>query len=136
TRQEFESGGDDVMRYQLIALLVGLIGTALLASPARGQGHGGRGFAPAGRAGVTISRGRVVGRHFVRMHHGRRAFAGSRFAPNYYPYYDSDDYPFYDSQAEVGEALRPPFRSPSAAPAPQPIPPKTPEPLVPHLTGD
>jgi hypothetical protein len=44
------------------------------------------------RAGATISRGRAVGRHFVRMHHGRRAFAGSRFGPNYYPYYDSDYY--------------------------------------------
>src|SRR5437016_14079999 len=110
------------MRYQLIALLVGLIGTALLASPAQGQGHGGRGFAPAGRAGATISRGRVVGRHFVRMHHGRRAFAGSRFAPNYYPYYDSDYYPFYDSQDEVGEAPPQPLSAHAASTAPTAIP--------------
>jgi hypothetical protein len=124
------------MRYQLIALLVGLIGTALLASPARGQGHGGRGFAPAARAGATISRGRVVGRHFVRMHHGRRAFAGSRFTPNYYPYYDSDHYPFYDSQDEVGEAPPPPFRPPAAVPASPANPPKPPESLLMELRGD
>jgi len=123
------------MRYQLIALLVGLIGTALLASPARGQGHGGRRFAPAGRAGATISRGSAV-RHFVRMHHGRRAFAGSRFGPNYYPYYDSDYYPFYDSQDEVGEAPPPPFRAQAAAPASPANPPKPPESLVMELRGD
>jgi hypothetical protein len=124
------------MRDQLIALLVGLIGTALLASPARGQGYGGRGFAPAGRAGATISRGRAVGRHFVRMHHGRRAFAGSRFGPNYYPYYDSDYYPFYDSQDEVGEAPPPPFRARADAPASPANPPKPPESLVMELIGD
>jgi hypothetical protein len=124
------------MRDQLIALLVGLIGTALLASPARGQGHGGRGFAPAGRAGATISRGRAVGRHFVRMQHGRRAFAGSRFGPNYYPYYDSDYYPFYDSQDEGGEAPPPPFRAQTAAPASPANPPKPPESLVMELRGD
>ena len=124
------------MRYQLIALSVGLIGTALLASPAQGQGHGGRGFAPAGRAGATISRGRTVGRHFVRMHHGRRAFAGSRFGPNYYPYYDSDYYPFYDSQDEVGEAPPPPFRAQAAAPASPANPPRPPESLVMELRGD
>jgi len=124
------------MRYQLIALLVGLIGTALLASPARGQGHGGRGFAPAGRAAATISRGRAVGRHFVRMHNGRRAFAGSRFGPNYYPYYDSDYYPFYDSEDEVGEAPPPPFRARAAAPASPANPPKPPESLVMELRGD
>ena len=124
------------MRNQLIALLVGLIGTALLASPARGQGHGGRGFAPARRAGATISRGRAVGHHFVRMHHGRRAFAGSRFGPNYYPYYDSDYYPFYDSEDEVGEAPPPPFRARAAAPASPANPPKPPESLVMELRGD
>jgi hypothetical protein len=125
------------MRYQLIALSVGLIGTGLLAaSPAQGQGHGGRGFAPAARAGATVSRGRAVGRHFVRMRHGRRDFVGSRFAPNYYPYYDSDYYPFYDSQGEVGEAPPPPFRAQTAAPASQAIPPKPPESLVMELRGD
>jgi hypothetical protein len=124
------------MRYQLIALLVGLIGTALLASPARGQGHGGRGLAPAARAGATLSRGRAVGRHFVRMRHGRRAFVGSRFAPNYYPYYDSDYYPFLDSQDEVGEAPPPPFRAQAAAPASPANPPKPPESLVMELRGD
>jgi len=124
------------MRYRLIALLVGLIGTALLASPARGQGHGGRGFAPVGRAGTTISRGRAVGRHFARMHHGRRAFAGSRFGPNYYPNYDSDYYPFYNSQDEVGEAPPPPFRAQAAAPALPENPPKPPESLVMELRGD
>jgi hypothetical protein len=124
------------MRYQLIALLVGLIGTALLASPARCQGHGGRGFAPAGRSRTTISRGRAVGHHFVRMHYGRRAFAGSRFGPNYYPYYGSDYYPFYDSQDEVGEAPPPPFRAQVAEPASPANPPKPPESLVMELRGD
>ena len=124
------------MRCQLIALSVGLIGTGLLASPAQGQGHGGRGFAPAARAGATVSRGRAVGRHFVGLRHGRRAFVGSRFAPNYYPYYDSDYYPFYDSQREVGEAPPPPFRAQAAAPASQAIPPKAPESLVMELRGD
>jgi len=123
------------MRYQLIALLVGLIGTALLASPARGQGHGGRGFAPAGRAAATISRGRAVGRHFVRMHNGRRAFAGSRFGPNYYPYYDSDYYP-YDPQDDVGEAPPPPFRAQATALTSPANPPKPPESLVMELRGD
>jgi len=70
------------------------------------------------------------------MHHGRRAFAGSRFGPNYYPYYDSDYYPFYDSQDEVGEAPPPPFRAQAAAPASQAIPPKPPESLVMELRGD
>jgi hypothetical protein len=124
------------MRYDLIALSVGLIGTGLLASPARGQGHAGRGFAPAARAGATLSRGRAVGRHFVRMRHGRRAFVGSRFAPNYYPYYDSDYYPFLDSQDQVGEAPPPPFRAQAAAPASPANPPKPPESLVMELRGD
>ncbi len=131
------------MRYQTIALSalsLGLVGMTLLASPARGQGHGGRGFAPAGRGAAHVSRGRAMGRPFVRMRHGRRAFAGSGFAPNYYPYYDtyydSDYYPDYDSQDQVGEAPPPPFRAQSAAPASPANQPKPPESLVVELRGD
>jgi hypothetical protein len=120
------------MRYRLIALSVALIGAALLASSAQGQGHGGRGFGPRGRGGAAVLRGRTVGRHLIRMRHAR-AFAGSRFAPNYYPYYDFDYYPFYDSQDEVGQAPPPPFRAPAVAPAP---PAKPPEALVMELRGD
>jgi hypothetical protein len=125
------------MRYQTIALSalsLGLAGITLLALPARGQGHGGRGSAFAGRGAAYVSRGRAVGRSFVRMRHGRRAFAGSGFGPNYYPYYDSADYyPDYDSQDEVGEAPPAPFRTPTAAPA---SPAKPPESLVMELRGD
>jgi hypothetical protein len=68
------------------------------------------------------------------MRHGRRAFVGSGFGPNYYPYYDSADYyPDYDSQDEAGEAPPAPFRAPTAAPAP---PAKPPESLVMELRGD
>jgi hypothetical protein len=69
------------------------------------------------------------------MHYGRRAFAGSRFAPNYYPYYGSDYYPFYDSQDEVGEAPPPPFRAQAEPASPANLP-KPPESLVMELRGD
>jgi hypothetical protein len=118
------------MRYQRIALSalsLGLAGMTLLALPAQGQGHGGRGFAFAGPGAAHVSRGRAVGRSFVRMRHGRRTFVGSGFGPNYYPYYDSADYyPDYDSQNEVGEA----------PPAPPASPAKPPESLVMELRGD
>lgn len=122
----------EAMKYQMIALSLGLAGTTLLALPVRGQGHGARGFASAGPGAAHVSRGHAVGRSFVRMRHGRRAFAGSGFGPNYYPYYDSADYyPEYDSQDEVGEAPPAPFRA--AAPA---SPAKPPESLVMELRGD
>jgi hypothetical protein len=137
------------MRNHRIALSLSLIGVALfaslLASPARGQGHGGRGFAPAGRGTATFSRGRAGGRYFARLRHGRR-FAGSGFAPNYYPYYpyydsgyypyDSDYYPDYDYQDEAGEAPPLPFRTQAAAPASPANAPKPPESLVMELRGD
>jgi hypothetical protein len=134
------------MRNQLIALSLGLGGTVLLASlvasPAQAQGHGGRGFAPAGRGAATVSRGHALGRHFAGMRRGRH-FAGSGFGPNYYPYYDSgyypydsDYYPDYDYQDEAGEAPPPPFRVQTAAPAPPANPPKPPEALVMELRGD
>jgi len=119
----------------MIALSLGLIGPALLASPARGQGHGGRVFARAGRAPATFSRGRALGRSFVRMRSGRRAFVGSGFAPNYYPYYYSDYYPYYDSEDEIGEAPPEPIRAQIAAASPA-NPPKPPESLVMELRGD
>jgi hypothetical protein len=124
------------MRYQMIALSLGLMGATLFASPARGQRHGGPVFAPAGRAAGTFSRGHAVGHRFVRMRRGRRVFAGSRFGPNYYPYYDSDYYPYYDSQDETGEAPPDPFRAQTAAPAPPANPPKSPESLVMEMRGD
>ena len=134
TRSSLGSGGDEAMRYQMIALSLGLSGITLLALPVQGQGHGGRGFAFAGPGAAHVSRGRAVGRSFIRMHHGRRAFAGSGFGPNYYPYYDSADYyPDYDSQDEVGEAPPAPFRAQTAAPA---SPAKPPESLVMELRGD
>ena len=133
-----------VMRYQVIALSLGLIGTALLASlsapPARGQGHGGFGFAAAGHGTGTGSRGRAVGRPFGRTRHGRRAFAGSGYGPNYYPYYDgyydSDYYSDYDSQDAAGEEPPPPFRGQTAAPAPPATATKPAESLVMELRGD
>jgi len=126
------------MRYQRIALTALSLGLAagmtLLALPAQGQGHGGRGFAFAGPGAAHVSRGRAAGRSFVRMRHGRRAFVGSGFGPNYYPYYDSADYyPDYDSQDEVGEAPPAPLRAQTAAPA---SPAKPPESLVMELRGD
>jgi hypothetical protein len=128
------------MRYQLIALSLGLIGTALVASPARGQGHGGFGFAGRGHVAGTGSRGRAVGRPFGRTRHGRRAFAGSAYGPNYYPYYDgyydSDYYSDYDSQDAEGEASPPPFRAQTAAPAPPANAAKPAESLVMELRGD
>jgi len=134
------------VRNQLIALSLGLVGTILLASlvasPAQAQGHGGHGFAPAGRGAATVSRGHAVGRHFAGMRRGRH-FAGSGIGPNYYPYYDSgyysydsDYYPDYDYQDEAGEAPPPPFRAQTAAPAPPANPPKPPEALVMELRGD
>src|SRR6266853_2810151 len=136
-RSSLESGGDDAMRYQRIALSalsLGLAGMTSLALPAQGQGHGGRGFAFAGPGAAHVSRGRAVGGSFVRMRHGRRGFVGSGFGPNYYPYYDSADYyPDYDPQDEVGEAAPAPLRAPTAAPA---SPAKPPESLVMELRGD
>jgi len=74
------------------------------------------------------------------MRHGRRAFVGSGFAPNYYPYYDSyydsDYYPDYDSQDETGEAPPPPFRLQATAPASPTNAPTAPESLVMELRGD
>ena len=128
------------MRYQLIALSLGLMGAALVASPARGQGHGGFGFAGASHGAGTGSRGRAVGRPFGRTRHGRRGFAGSGYGPNYYPYYDgyydSDYYSDYDSQDADGDAAPPPFRAQNTAPAPPANPPKPAESLVMELRGD
>src|SRR5260370_3905829 len=68
------------------------------------------------------------------MRRGRRAFVGSGFGPNYYPYYDSADYyPDYDSQDQVGEAPPAPFRALTASPA---SPAKPPQSLVMELRGD
>jgi hypothetical protein len=129
-----------VKTYQLIALSLGLMGTALLASPARGQGHGGHGFAGASHGIGTGSRGRAAGRPFVRTHHGRRAFAGSGYGPNYYPYYDgyydSGYYSDYDSQDAAGEEPPAPFRAQTASPTPPTNPPKPAESLVMELRGD
>jgi hypothetical protein len=133
-----------MMRYQLIALSLGLMGAALLAtllaSPARGQGHGGHGFAATSNGTGTGSRGRAVGRAFGRTRHGRRAFAGLGYGPNYYPYfdgyYDSDYYSDYDSQDATVEAPPSPFRAQAAAPAPPANPPKPAESLVMELRGD
>ena len=131
------------MRYQTIALSglsLGLAGMTLLALPARGQGRGGRAFSFTGPGTAHVSRGRAVGRPFVRMRHGRRAFVGSGFAPNYYPYYDtyydSDYYPDYDSQDEAGAAPPSPFRAQAAEPASPTNPAKAPESLVMELRGD
>jgi len=131
------------MRYRTIALSalsLGLVGMTLFALPARGQGHGGRGFSFAGPGAAHVSRGRAVGRPFLRMRHGRRAFVGSGFAPNYYPYYDSyydsDYYPDYDSQDETAEAPPPPFRLQATAPASPTNAPTAPESLVMELRGD
>jgi hypothetical protein len=121
-------------RIALSALSLGLAGMTLLALPAQGQGHGGRGFAFASRDAAHVSRGRAVGGSLVRMRHGRRPFVGSGFGPNYYPYYDSADYyPDYDSQDEVGEAPPAPLRTRTAPPA---SPVKPPESLVMELRGD
>jgi hypothetical protein len=73
------------------------------------------------------------------MRHGRRAFLGSGFAPNYYPYYDSyydSDYPDYDSQDEAGEEPPQPFRPQAAPPTLPTNAPKAPESLVMELRGD
>jgi hypothetical protein len=123
------------MRYKLIALSLGLMGTTLFASPARGQGHGGRVFARAGRAAAPFSRGRAVGRGLVRMRHGRRALVSSGFAPNYYPYYYPDYYPYSDSEDEIGEAPPAPIRAQTTA-SPPANPPEPPESLVMELRGD
>jgi len=121
------------MRYQMIALSLGLVGATWFASPARGQGHGGRSFAPAGRAAATFSRGRAMGHRFVRMRRGPRVFVGSGFAPNYYPYYDSDYYPYNDSGDEIDEAPPASIREQTAVPANRS---KAPESLVMELRGD
>jgi hypothetical protein len=129
------------MKYPMIALSLGLMGAALLASPARGQRHGGPVFAHAGRHSTGFSSGTAFrsrssasGGRFVRMRHGR-AFARSGFGLNYYPYYFSDYYPEYDPQqsADVPPA---PFRPPAAAPEAPASPPKSPESLVMELRGD
>jgi hypothetical protein len=130
------------MRNRLIKVSLGLVGTvlfaSLVASPMQAQGHGGRGFAPAGRGTATVSRRHASGGHFARMRRGRH-FAGSGFGPNYYPYsdyYGSDYYPEYDYQDEADEALPPPFRAQVAAPAPPANASKAPEALVMELRGD
>ena len=137
------------MRYKRMALSLGLTGATVLAllfaslfaSTARGQGHRGAMFAPAGRGPAMVSRGSAVGRRFVRMRHGRRVFAGSGFGPNYYPYYDSDYYPYYNpqdynSQGETDQVPPVPFRAQTAAPAVPANAPKPPESLVMELRGD
>ncbi len=132
------------MRYQLIALSLELVGTALLASllasPARGQGHGGFGFAGASRGTESGLRGRAIGRPFGGARHGRRAFRGSGYGPNYYPYYDgyydSGYYSDNDSQDTAGAEPPPPFRGQTAAAAPPAIPAKPAESLVMELRGD
>jgi hypothetical protein len=122
------------MRYQMIALSLGLIGVTLIASPARGQRHGGSVFVHAGRPAATVSRGGAVGGRFVRMRGGRRAVA--RSGPNYYPYYFSDYSSDYNSQDETAQAPPAAFRVQPAAPMPAANSPKPPESLVMELRGD
>jgi hypothetical protein len=127
------------MRFQLIALSLGLAGAVLLASPARSQGRRGAGFA-AGRGGTNVSGSHGIGRHFARMRQRRRPGYG----PNYYPYYDSgyyypydsDYYPDYDAQDETSETPPPPFRAQTAAATPPANQAKPPESLVMELRGD
>ena len=119
------------MKHPLIVLSLGLLGSGLPVSPAMGQSHGRTAFGPAGRGMAATSRRGAVGRHFVRMHHGRRVFAGSDLAPNYYPGYYSD----YDYQDGIEEAP-PPVVSEAAATPPPATPSKPPEALVMELRGD
>jgi hypothetical protein len=133
-----------VKKHQLMALSLGFLGAAslatLLAVSAQGQGRGGFGFAAASHGAGTGSRGRATGGPFGRMHHRRRAFAGSGYGPNYYPYYDgyydSGYYSDYDSQDAGSQEPPPPFRAPTAAPAQPENPPKPAESLVMELRGD
>jgi hypothetical protein len=132
-----------VKKYQLMALSLGFIGAAslatLLAASAQGQGRGGAGFAATSHGTRTGLRSRAVGGPFARTRHRRRAFAGSGYGPNYYPYYDgyydSGYYSDYDSQ-DAGREEPQPFRAPTAAPAQPATPSKPAESLVMELRGD
>jgi len=118
------------MKYRVCVLGLGLLSVTLFVSPARSQGHGGHGFAPAGHNGANGMRHNTTGSHFGRTHRGRRNFVGYGFGPNYYPYYNSDYDPNYDNESGAPE---PPIRAQVAAPASEPKPPES---LVMELRGD
>jgi hypothetical protein len=121
------------MNCRLIALSLGLLGTALLVSPARAQRHGG-GFASASRTAAAISHQGAIGSRFGRMHRVRRVHPRSGYGPNYYPYYD-----YYSDYDSVDGIVEPPSSRTTeqiAAPEVLTSAPKPAESLVMELRGD
>jgi hypothetical protein len=121
------------MKYATMALSFALLGLTFSAPHARAQGHGGSGFGYAGRSGFShgpSARGVMLARH------GHRFYPGSRFAPNYYPYYDPYFYS-YDESDDGNVPAPPPPTSwrPAAAPV-QSAAQKPVESLVMELRGD
>jgi hypothetical protein len=78
-------------------------------------------------------RGPVAAR-LVRARRGQRAFAGSAYGPNYYPYYDSAFGESYADAAPTQIILE--TSAPAAPPASQNYPARPPEALVMELRGD
>src|SRR5437868_15491540 len=110
------------MKYRVCVLGLGLLSVTLFVSPARSQGHGGHGFAPAGHNGANGMRHNTTGSHFGRTHRGRRNFVGYGFGPNYYPYDDCDYDPNYDDESG---ARPPPIRAHVSVPASVSKPPES-----------
>ena len=117
------------MNNRLVALFLVMLGATVFVSSAQAQRHVAFAFVPASRTGTAISQGGGVRTSFVRLHRARRFFAGSAFAPYFYPDYDS----------EPGMIEAPPPQiiavqtAPSASPAPVSNPPES---LVLELQGD
>jgi hypothetical protein len=131
------------MNRRIIFLSLALLAATLSISPAHAQRNAGAGAGsgslpagrPAGHPGQVngAHRGPVAAR-LVRVHRGQRAFAGSAYGPNYYPYYDSAFGESYADAAPTQIILE--ASAPAAASAPQTYPARPPEALVMELRGD
>jgi hypothetical protein len=113
----------------LIVAAVSLAGVTTVVSPALAQRQGGvagiAGVRPVGRHGGPV--GRLVG-----VRRGRRVSGGYEYAPNYYPFRDSEDRVEEPPPPQIIVQTATP-----AAPAPATVSaPKPPESLVVELRGD